>query len=84
MNAATTDSPYDAWTNEPFFCLRQKSSQRFWNGSEWADAPNAKSFTNLDTVLNIARKLSGALDLLVLFPVSTGRLVIPLAGSNTN
>jgi hypothetical protein len=68
--------------NEPVFCLRQKGSQRFWNGSHWADAQNAKPFSNLDSAFNVARHVGGSLDLLVLFPANTGQLVIPLEQFN--
>jgi hypothetical protein len=68
--------------NEPVFCLRQKNSQRFWSGSQWADAQNAKPFSNLDSAFHVARHVGGSLDLLVLFPAKTGQLVIPLEQFN--
>jgi hypothetical protein len=68
--------------NEPVFCLRQKNSQQFWSGSQWAAAQDAKPFSNLDSAFNVARHVGGSLDLLVLFPANTGQLVIPLAQFN--
>ena len=54
----------------------------FWSGSQWVDARNAKPFSNLDTAFNVARRVGGSLDLLVLFPANTGQLVIPLEQLN--
>jgi len=68
--------------NEPVFWLRQRNSQRFWSGSEWVDAQDAKPFSNLDTAFNVARRVGGSLELLVRFPANTGQLVIPLEQLN--
>ena len=67
---------------EPVFWLRQRNSQQFWSGSQWVDAKNAKPFCNLDSAFDVARRVGGSLDLLVLFPANTGRLLIPLEQLN--
>ena len=67
---------------EPVFCLRQKNSQRFWSGSQWADVQEAKPFPNLDLAFSVARRVGGPVDLLVFFPANTGQLVIPLEQLN--
>ena len=45
-------------------------------------AQDAKPFSNLDTAFNVARRVGGALELLVRFPANTGQLVIPLEQLN--
>jgi hypothetical protein len=78
MNSTVAHKGEETTENEPFFCLREKSSQRFWNGTEWSVPTDAKTFSALDSAFQVAHRLRAHVDLVVMFPTTSGRLVIPL------
>ena len=80
MNALTFSQPEGTQELEPVFCLRQRNSAAFWDGTGWVtNAGTVRSFHDLDHVLAVAQRTEcRAIDLVVLFLSREHSLIIPL------